>query len=96
MQWRESLTGYVQKRTDCIFRLEVPGNLHVFDAEQYDITIDEGLEYAKEYWQSALTLEQYFRHRETLTSDQQEELDYWHEILLHPADIIDATEISLT
>lgn len=95
VQWRESLTEYVQKETDCIFRLEVPGNLHVFDAEQYDITIEEGLEHAEKYWQSALTLEQYFRHRETLTSKQQEELDYWHEILLHPADIIGVTTVTL-
>ena len=69
------------------------GNLYVFDAEQYDIAIDEGLEHAEKYWQSVLTLEQYFRRRETLTSNQQEELDYWHEILLHPADIIDVTKV---
>lgn len=86
---------YTQKEIDYVLRLEVPGSLHIFDAEQYDIAIEEGLENAPKYWQSAQTLEHYFKHRETLPIKKQEDLDYWHEILLHPSDIIDATKIPL-
>lgn len=95
MWWHESLHQYTQKEIDYVLCLEVPGSLYIFDAEQYDLTIEEGLEHAEKYWQSAQTLEQYFDHRETLPIKQQEDLDYWHEILLHPSDIIDATKISL-
>ena len=95
MWWHESLHHYTQKEIDYVLRLEVPGSLYIFDAEQYDLTIEDGLEHAEKYWQSAQTLEHYFKHRETLSTRQQEDLDYWHEILLHPTDIIDATEIPL-
>lgn len=96
MWWYESLYQYTQKEIDYVFRLEVPRSLYIYDAEQYDLVIEEGLENAPKYWQSAQTLEQYFDHRETLAKKEQEDLDYWHEILLHPTDIIKATEIPLT
>lgn len=96
MWWHESLAQYTQKEIDYVFRLEVPGNLYIFDAEQYDIAIEEGLENAEKYWKSAQTLEQYFKYREKLSRKEQENLDYWHEILLHPSDIINATKILLT
>lgn len=95
MQWYESLNQYTQKGLDHILQLEVPSTLYIFDAEQYDITIEEGLENAPKYWESAQLLEHYFDHRETLTKKEQENLDYWHEILLHPSDIIDATKVPL-
>lgn len=95
VQWYESLNQYTQKGIDHILKLEVPGTLYIFDAEQYDIATGENIEHAIKYWESAQTLEQYFDHREILTKEEQENLDYWHEILFRPSDVIKVEKVLL-
>ena len=93
--WKRDLEKYTQKNLDYLYKLEVSDELLVFDAQIYDDWIQGTRTDANAYWDSATPLWQYHENRENLTPQEREKLDFWHEILISPTDIISATIIPL-
>lgn len=93
--WKQDLEEYTQKNLDYLYELEVSDKLLVFDAGIYDDWVQGARQDGDAYWDSAMPLWQYHEYRNNLSDQDSEELDFWHEILLRPADIVSATKIPL-